>query len=115
MADYVVVMYLGLVMEQGPVDDIFHAPEASLHPGAAALDPQHQLGAARTNLPTISGSIPHPFNQPRAVRSIRAARSSCPACAISASPALLPVGERQRVQLLPLSRTSEATMRGLTA
>ena len=41
MANYVVVMYLGRVMEEGPVDDIFHAPQASLHQGAAALDPQH--------------------------------------------------------------------------
>ena len=34
MASYVVVMYLGRVMEQGPVDDIFHAPK---HPYTRAL------------------------------------------------------------------------------
>ena len=47
MADYVTVMYLGLVMEQGPVDDIFHEPK---HPYTQALlrvDPQHQHDAAR--------------------------------------------------------------------
>src|ERR1700722_8013619 len=34
MANYVVVMYLGRIMEEGPVDDIFHAP---LHPYTRAL------------------------------------------------------------------------------
>ena len=34
MADYVTVMYLGLVMEQGPVDQIFHDPK---HPYTQAL------------------------------------------------------------------------------
>ena len=34
MASYVVVMYLGRVMEEGPVDDIFHAPK---HPYTRAL------------------------------------------------------------------------------
>ena len=64
MADYVMVMYLGLVMEQGPVDDIFHAPN---HPYTEALlrsIPTVTM-TPRVNLPTISGSIPHPFNKPK--------------------------------------------------
>jgi oligopeptide/dipeptide ABC transporter ATP-binding protein len=64
MADYVMVMYLGLVMEQGPVDDIFHAPK---HPYTQALlrsIPSIE-STPRVNLPTITGSIPHPFNRPR--------------------------------------------------
>ena len=36
MADDVVVMYLGKVVERAPVRDIFNRPAASLHPGAAA-------------------------------------------------------------------------------
>ena len=40
MASYVVVMYLGRVMEQGPVDDIFHAPKHPYTQGPAALDPE---------------------------------------------------------------------------
>jgi len=64
MADYVTVMYLGLVMEQGPVDDIFHAPK---HPYTQALlrSIPSVNSAPRVNLPTISGSIPHPFNKPK--------------------------------------------------
>lgn len=64
MADYVMVMYLGLVMEQGPVDTIFHDPK---HPYTQALlrsIPTIDM-QPRVNLPTITGSIPHPFNRPR--------------------------------------------------
>jgi peptide/nickel transport system ATP-binding protein len=63
MADYVVVMYLGRVVEEGPVDDIFHAPQ---HPYTQALlrsIPSIE-STPRTKLPTISGSIPHPYNRP---------------------------------------------------
>lgn len=63
IASYVVVMYLGRVMETGPVDDIFHA---SKHPYTRALlksIPSVQL-TSRVKLPTIAGSIPHPFNRP---------------------------------------------------
>jgi peptide/nickel transport system ATP-binding protein len=64
MADYVTVMYLGLVVEQGAVDDIFHAPK---HPYTQALlrSIPSVDSAPRVSLPTISGSIPHPFNKPR--------------------------------------------------
>ncbi len=64
MADYVMVMYLGLVMEQGPVDNIFHAAK---HPYTQALlrSIPSVESAPRVTLPTISGSIPHPFNRPR--------------------------------------------------
>ena len=63
MADDVVVMYLGRVVEQGKVDDIFHDPK---HPYTKALlqsIPSIE-SAPRVKLPTISGSIPHPFNRP---------------------------------------------------
>ena len=63
MAHYVVVMYLGRIMEQGPVDDIFHAPQ---HPYTRALlrsIPSLQ-SEMRTALPVIAGTLPHPFNRP---------------------------------------------------
>jgi peptide/nickel transport system ATP-binding protein len=63
MASYVVVMYLGRVMEQGPVDEIFHAPK---HPYTRAL--LHSMpsmqGETRVALPVIAGTLPHPFNRP---------------------------------------------------
>ena len=63
MASYVVVMYLGRVMEQGPVDDIFHAPK---HPYTRALlrSIPSLYGETRVALPVITGSLPHPFNRP---------------------------------------------------
>ena len=63
IAHYVVVMYLGRVVEQGPVDVIFHDPK---HPYTRALlrsIPSRQA-AVRARLPLITGSIPHPFNRP---------------------------------------------------
>jgi peptide/nickel transport system ATP-binding protein len=63
MCDEVVVMYLGQVVERGPVDAIFHAPQ---HPYTQALlrsIPSIQA-RVRTKLPTIAGSIPHPHNRP---------------------------------------------------
>ena len=60
MADDVVVMYLGRVVEKGPVDDIFHAPQ---HPYTRALlrsipsvlaEPRTRLAddrAARSRIP----------------------------------------------------------------
>jgi peptide/nickel transport system ATP-binding protein len=64
MADDVAVMYLGRVVEQGPVDDIFYSPK---HPYTRLLlqsiPSVHSM--PRAKLPTISGSIPHPYNRPR--------------------------------------------------
>jgi peptide/nickel transport system ATP-binding protein len=64
IADVVVVMYLGRVMETGPVDDIFHDPK---HPYTKALLTSIPTihGTSRGPLPTIEGTIPHPFNRPR--------------------------------------------------
>jgi len=64
MADDVVVMYLGRVVEQGNVDDIFHDPK---HPYTKALLQSIPSidSVPKLKLPTISGSIPHPFNRPK--------------------------------------------------
>ena len=63
MADDVVVMYLGRVVEHGTVDAIFHDPK---HPYTRALLQSMPSieSTPRLKLPTISGSIPHPFNRP---------------------------------------------------
>jgi oligopeptide/dipeptide ABC transporter ATP-binding protein len=63
MANYVVVMYLGRIMEEGPVDEIFHAPR---HPYTRALlrSIPSMHSETRTLLPVIAGALPHPFNRP---------------------------------------------------
>ena len=64
MADDVAVMYLGRVVERGPVDQIFHAPR---HPYTRALlrSIPSTLAKPRSRLQTIEGSIPHPYNRPK--------------------------------------------------
>jgi len=63
MADRVVVMYLGRVVEKAPVDDIFHNAK---HPYTQALlrSIPHVRAMARQALASIKGAIPHPFNRP---------------------------------------------------
>ena len=63
MCDRVAVMYLGRMVEQGPVDAIFHGPG---HPYTQALlrSIPSINASVRTMLPTITGSIPHPYNRP---------------------------------------------------
>jgi oligopeptide/dipeptide ABC transporter ATP-binding protein len=63
VADEVVVMYLGTVVEQGTVDEIFHDPK---HPYTQALlrsIPVMGVGT-RQRLVSIRGQIPHPLNRP---------------------------------------------------
>lgn len=92
MADHVMVMYLGLVMEQGPVDNIFHAAK---HPYTQALlrsIPSIE-STPRINLPTISGSIPHPFNRPRGCPFHPRCPHSMPGTCDRRSPTLRPVAD----------------------
>ena len=94
MAHYVTVMYLGLVMEQGPVDRIFHAPQ---HPYTRALlESIPSINTApRVDLPTISGSIPHPFNRPAGCPFHPRCTQFMPGVCDQKTPELLPVGEKQ--------------------
>ncbi len=64
IADDVVVMYLGKVVERGDVDTIFHDPK---HPYTRALHKSiPKLGHAdRGRLETIRGMVPHPFARPQ--------------------------------------------------
>jgi peptide/nickel transport system ATP-binding protein len=64
MADDVVVMYLGRVVEEGPVDEIFYAPK---HPYTQLLlkSIPSVYAESRTKLPTIAGSVPHPYSRPQ--------------------------------------------------
>jgi len=86
-------MYLGLVMEQGPVDDIFHNPK---HPYTRALlesVPSIET-APRQDLPTIKGTIPHPFNRPAGCPFYPRCEKFMPGVCDTATPALLPVGRQ---------------------
>jgi peptide/nickel transport system ATP-binding protein len=95
MADDVVVMYLGRVVEQGNVDDIFHDPK---HPYTKALlqsIPSIE-SVPKQKLPTISGSIPHPFNRPKGCpfhpRCVSAMTGRCD----TSDPSLQEIGEGRK-------------------
>src|SRR3989441_4378609 len=63
MATDVAVMYLGRVVEQAPVDAIFHAPK---HPYTRALLRSIPRLRARSHerLAPIAGAVPHPYDRP---------------------------------------------------
>jgi oligopeptide/dipeptide ABC transporter ATP-binding protein len=96
IADYVIVMYLGRVMETGPVDDIFHRPR---HPYTRALleSIPSMYAPSKELLPTIEGSIPHPFNRPRGCPFHPRCAEFMPGTCEAGQPALLPTDEQQSV------------------
>ena len=62
MADYVVVMYAGRVIEKGTADDIFHHPA---HPYTIGLmKSKPVVGKKVDKLYNIPGSVPNPVNMP---------------------------------------------------
>jgi len=94
IADHVVVMYLGRVMETGAVDDIFHRPQ---HPYTKALLESIPTihAPAKALLPTIAGSIPHPLNRPPGCPFSPRCVASMPGTCDDRLPALRPINDRQ--------------------
>ncbi|MEZ4861269.1 MAG: ABC transporter ATP-binding protein [Caldilineaceae bacterium] len=96
VADEVAVMYLGRVVEQAPVQEIFRNPKhpytQSLLTSIPSIDAQ-----PRERLPTISGSIPHPQQRPAGCPF----HPRCPAYMAGTceqkEPQLAPVGEKHVV------------------
>src|SRR5215813_639119 len=92
----VAVMYLGRVVEQAPVDDIFHAPR---HPYTKALlrsIPRIRSGA-RARLTPIEGSVPHPYDRPSGCPFHPRCESFMAGRCDRQEPSLRPVGDRHAV------------------
>ncbi len=96
VADYVVVMYLGRIVETGPVDDIFHNPQ---HPYTMALLESIPTIHSKSKefLPTIEGSIPHPFNRPAGCPFYPRCSAFMPGTCDRRTPVLEAVNQRQSV------------------
>lgn len=63
IADSVTIMYCGVVMEYGPVGEVFKTPR---HPYTIELMKcMPYIGKRMDELHTISGAIPHPVNRPK--------------------------------------------------
>jgi oligopeptide/dipeptide ABC transporter ATP-binding protein len=96
MATDVVVMYLGRVVEQAPVDEIFHAPR---HPYTQALlrSIPRMRSRSRERLNPIAGAVPHPYDRPSGCPF----HPRCPQFMAGRcdreEPALRPVGDRHAV------------------
>ena len=96
MTDDVLVMYLGRPVEEGPVDDLFHAPK---HPYTQALlrsIPSIQA-KGRERLPAIAGTIPHPFNRPSGCPFHPRCTSYMEGVCEKKEPEFLPIGDNQHV------------------
>ncbi len=96
IADFVVVMYLGRVMETGPVEDIFFHPQ---HPYTKALleSIPSIYAPAGERLPTIEGSIPHPFSRPSGCPFYPRCKAFMPGVCNTTTPQLKPINDRQAV------------------
>jgi peptide/nickel transport system ATP-binding protein len=104
MANDVVVMYLGRVVEVGPVDDIFNQPK---HPYTRALlQSIPSIDAEpRIKLPTITGSIPHPYNRPKGCPFHPRCSSFMPGVCDEEMPSLQTVNDRQQVSCFLYHKT----------
>ncbi len=107
MADQVVVMYLGRVVEEGPVDAVFNA---SKHPYTQSLlrsiPSIHSI--PKMQLPTISGTIPHPYHRPAGCPFHPRCPDIIPGVCDRHEPELLSIGDAHQVSCFlyhPLSTT----------
>ena len=104
MCETVVVMYLGRVVEEGPADAIFHNAQ---HPYTQALlrSIPSIHSTARAELPTIAGSIPHPYNRPAGCPFHPRCPDFMPGTCDKAEPRLTVVGDGQAVSCFLYERT----------
>jgi len=96
MATDVAVMYLGRVVEQAPVDAIFHDPR---HPYTRALlrSIPRMRARSRERLNPIEGAVPHPYDRPTGCPF----HPRCPDVIVGTcdrrAPSLRPVGDQHTV------------------
>ncbi|MFD0800574.1 ABC transporter ATP-binding protein [Streptomonospora algeriensis] len=99
IADDVAVMYLGRVVEQGSVDDIFHAPR---HPYTRALleSVPRMGGERRERLPSIRGAVPDPADRPTGCVFRDRCDSFMPGLCDTVEPPIVEVGGGHHVRCL---------------
>jgi peptide/nickel transport system ATP-binding protein len=93
MATDVAVMYLGRVVEQAPVDAIFHDPR---HPYTRALlrSIPRMRARSRERLNPIEGAVPHPYDRPTGCPFHPRCPDFIPGTCDQRAPSLRPVGNQ---------------------
>ena len=96
MATDVAVMYLGRVVEQASVDQIFHDPK---HPYTRALlrSIPRMRSRSRERLTPIAGAVPHPYDRPSGCPFHPRCPEFMPGRCDKEEPALRPVGDKHAV------------------
>jgi oligopeptide/dipeptide ABC transporter ATP-binding protein len=100
MADEVVVMYAGKVVERGTVETIFEQPHHPYTQGLLASIPR--LGEKRARLEVIKGVVPNPLNLPSGCLFKRRCPFAMPICDVApplrdVTPSMSPVGTTRHV------------------
>jgi oligopeptide/dipeptide ABC transporter ATP-binding protein len=96
MADEVVVMYLGRVVEQASVDEIFYAPKNPYTQALLRSIPRLR-SQSRERLASITGSVPHPYQRPAGCPFHPRCSSFMPGTCDRREPQLQQVGEQHFV------------------
>ncbi len=96
MATDVAVMYLGRVVEQASVDQIFHDPK---HPYTRALlrSIPRLRSRSRERLTPIAGAVPHPYDRPSGCPFHPRCPEFMPGRCDKEEPTLRPVGDKHAV------------------
>ena len=112
MADEVAVMYLGTVVEQAPVDDIFHDPQ---HPYTRCLLQSIPKLGPKTGqkLATIKGAVPPPYNRPTGCLFHPRCPSCQPGVCDTQQPQLVTLYEGRKVRCLRYDQVAAPSPRPL--
>ncbi len=106
--DHVAVMYLGRIVEAGPVREIFHHPQHPYTIGLMQSIPR--LGEATSRLSTIAGTVPIPLDPPVACGFLERCPDRMEGVCDQAIPALTEVQAHHTVRcFLHSSQTEEAS------
>ena len=96
MATDVAVMYLGRVVEQAPVDAIFHDPKHPYTRGLLRSIPRIR-SKTRERLTPIAGAVPHPYDRPTGCPFHPRCPEFMPGTCDRQAPNLRPVGDHHAV------------------